>query len=133
MLNEFIGVGRLTSDPVLKTVKIKGENKSVVNFVIAVQRDYKNKDGQKDADFIPVVVWYKLAEICNQYIHKGDLVIVKGRMESRSWQDSEGRWIYVIECIANEVYYGFGKTAKNSENISDPEIDSDIPDLPDID
>ena len=131
MINDFNGVGRLTSDPVLQVIKKGNKDSSVVNFDIAIQRIFKNKDGAYDADFIPTVVWNQLADICAKQLHKGDLIAVKGRMQSRRYQNSEKKWVYVIELVADEVNFGFGNHSSKAE--SDPEIDSDVPDLPDMD
>ena len=81
MLNKAILIGRLTKDPETKYAQ---NGTAVTNFTLAVDRTFKNKDGQKEADFIPVVSWRKTAELCEKYLSKGSQVAVSGRIQTRS-------------------------------------------------
>ena len=87
MLNNVVLVGRLVADPELKEV---GKEGKVVNFTIAVARSYKNAEGEYDTDFIQCNVWNNIAENMNEYCHKGDLLGVKGQLQSSSYDDKDG-------------------------------------------
>ena len=84
MLNKIIVIGRLTRDPELRYT---GSGTAVCNFSLAVEREYKNKDGDKDVDFIDIVVWRKQAETVADHLNKGRLVAVEGRLQIRNWED----------------------------------------------
>ncbi len=100
MLNKVALVGRLTKDPEMRYTA--NNQTPVAKFTVAVTRTFK-KEGQPDADFIPVVVWGKQAENCGRYIAKGRLVAVSGRLQTRSWDDQDGKRHYATEVIADEV------------------------------
>lgn len=102
MLNNVVLVGRLTSDPELKEV---GKEGKVVNFTIAVQRSYKNADGEYEADFINCNVWNAIAENMKEYCHKGDLVGVKGILQSSSYEDKEGNKRYKTDVRVDKLTF----------------------------
>lgn len=88
-MNRITLIGRLTRDPELRYT---AAGKPVANFTVAVDRDFKNAQGEKEADFIKIVVWEKQAENCQQYIHKGSLVGIDGKLQIRSYQqDGQNR------------------------------------------
>lgn len=100
MLNRVALVGRLTKDP---EVRYAPDNQTAIaKFTIAVDRTFK-REGQPSADFIPVVVFGKSAENCGKYIKKGRMVAVSGRIQTRSWDNQEGKRQYATEVIADEV------------------------------
>lgn len=100
MLNRVALVGRLTKDP---EVRYAPDNQTAIaKFTIAVDRTFK-REGQPSADFIPVVVFGKSAENCGKYIRKGRMVAVSGRIQTRSWDNQEGKRQYATEVIADEV------------------------------
>lgn len=100
MLNKVALVGRLTKDP---EVRYTADNQTAIaRFTIAVDRTFK-KEGQPSADFIPVTVFGRSAENCGKYIKKGRLVAVSGRIQTRSWDDQEGKRHFATEVIADEV------------------------------
>lgn len=100
MLNKVALVGRLTRDP---EVRYTANNQTpVAKFTLAVSRTFK-REGQPEADFLPIVVWGKQAENCGKYISKGRLVAVSGRIETRSWDDQDGKRHYATEVIADGV------------------------------
>jgi single-strand DNA-binding protein len=103
MLNKVCLVGRLTRDPELRFVP--GSGTPVSTFSIAVDRNFKNKQGDRDTDFISIVVWRKLAELCANYLSKGRLVAISGRLQSRSWEDETGKRRYITEVVADEVSF----------------------------
>lgn len=110
MINRTILVGRLTKDPVLRKT---ANGSSVTSFTLAVNRKYK-QEGQPDADFINTVAWNKTADIVVQYTHKGSLVGVEGRIQTRSYDDQSGKRVYVTEVVAESVQFLESKSAAAS-------------------
>ena len=110
MINRTILVGRLTKDPVLRKT---ANGSSVTSFTFAVNRKYK-QEGQPDADFINTVAWNKTADIVVQYTHKGSLVGVEGRIQTRSYDDQSGKRVYVTEVVAESVQFLESKSAAAS-------------------
>ena len=99
MLNRVCIVGRLTRDPDLKYT---GNGVAVVNFTVAVDRDFKNSDGERETDFLPVTAWRQAAEFVGEYVKKGRLVSVDGRLQSRRYEkDGETRTAYDV--VADSV------------------------------
>jgi single-strand DNA-binding protein len=101
-MNKIILIGRLTKDVDMRFTQ---EGKAVANFTLAVDRPYKNQQGEKEADFIKIVAWGKLAEHCGNYIGKGRLVAVCGRLQTRSYKGDDGQRRYVTEVVADEVKF----------------------------
>jgi len=102
MINNVVLVGRITKDPELKTTQ---SNISVVAFTLAVNRPFKDADGEAQADFISCVVWRKPAENLAQFCSKGDMIGVVGRIQTRSYETDEGSTRYVTEVIADVVQF----------------------------
>ena len=102
MLNKFIGIGRLTKDPELKYLP---NNIPTTNFTIAVNRPFENAQGEKETDYINVVVWRKQAENVAKYVSKGSLVAVDGRIQTRNYEDKDGKKVYVTEIVADNVQF----------------------------
>ena len=105
-LNRAIIVGRVTQDPELRTTP---SGQSVCNFSVATNRTWTNSqthEKQEKAEFHSVVAWSRLAEISNQYLKKGSLVMVEGRIETRSWSDATGNKKYRTEIIAENMQLG---------------------------
>lgn len=100
MINSVVLIGRLTRDPELRTTT---SGKNVCDFSIAVQKRSKPADGSPDADFFRVNCWDKTAEYVSNYLHKGRLVAVEGRLQSRKYQASDGSNREVVEIVANNV------------------------------
>lgn len=101
MLNRAILIGRLTKEPELRYTPT---GVAVCQFTLAVDRTFQN-NGEKEADFIPVVVWRQLAETCANYLHKGRLTAVEGRIQVRNYENNEGKKVYVTEVIADNVRF----------------------------
>lgn len=99
-INRVVLVGRLTRDPEMRTT---GTGKSVVDFSIAVQKRIKPTDGSPDADFFRVIAWEKTAEFVNNYLTKGRLVAVDGRLTTRKFTDKNGNEREVVEVVAENV------------------------------
>ena len=111
MLNRAILIGRLTRDPEMRYTP---NGVAVTTFTLAVDRPYTN-NGEKEADFIPIVVWRKLAENCAEYLRKGRLCAVEGRIQVRHYDNNEGRRVYVTEVVADNVRF-LERPKENSEN-----------------
>jgi len=110
-MNKVNLVGRLTRDPEVKNTTT---GKAVATFTLAVDRRFKNKDGQKEADFVPIVVWGKQAEFVGQYLSKGSQIGVSGRLQVRSYDGQDGQRRYVTEVVAYEVYFISTKRKENN-------------------
>ncbi len=100
-MNQITLIGRLTADPVLK--ELEG-GKKVSNITLAVQRPFKNHDGQYETDFIPITLWQGLAESLSQYCIKGTLVVVTGRLQMKVNVIDEKNY-HMIEIIGERVTY----------------------------
>lgn len=103
MLNNIIIMGRLTRDPELKRTQ---SGLAVVSFTLAVDRDYKGQDGEREADFIPVTAWRSTAEFVSKYFTKGRMAVVQGRLQVRDWKDTDGAKRRSTEVVADSVYFG---------------------------
>jgi single-strand DNA-binding protein len=124
-MNKVVLIGRATKDPELKFTP--GDGKAVATFVLAVDRRFANKEGKRDADFIPIVVWGKPAEAVANYSGKGKMLGVSGRIQTRSYDNKEGKKVYVTEVIADEVQIlEWVKGNTSSSNVSNNEYGPDI-------
>jgi len=102
MINRVVLVGRLTRDPELRQTQT---GISVASFSLAVNRTFANQSGQREADFVPVVVWRKQAENVAQYVRKGALVGIEGRLQTRSYDAADGSKRFVMEVVADSVQF----------------------------
>ncbi|MBN2981164.1 MULTISPECIES: single-stranded DNA-binding protein [Cohnella] len=102
MLNRVILIGRLTKDPELRYTP---SGVAVAQFTLAVDRPFSREGGEREADFIPIVVWRQQAETCANYLRKGRLTAVEGRMQVRNYENNEGRRVYVTEVVADNVRF----------------------------
>jgi single-strand DNA-binding protein len=107
MLNKVILMGRLTKEPELRYGSTN--NTTICNFTLAVDRNYSKQGEEKQTDFIPVVTFGKTAEFANKYFRKGSQVAVCGRLQTRSWDDTEGKKHSVTEVVADEVFFADSK------------------------
>lgn len=101
-MNKVFLVGRLTKDPDLKYIS---NNTPVCTFSLAVSRPFSNQNGQREADFINIVVWRKQAENVKKYVTKGNLVAIDGRIQTRNYDDKDGKKVYVTEIVADNVQF----------------------------
>lgn len=106
-MNKVILMGRLTKDPELRYTTTN--NTAVCSFTLAVNRRFTKQGEEKQADFIQVVAWSKQAEFCGKYFQKGRQVAVVGRIQTRTYDDSEGKKHYVTEVVAEEAYFADSK------------------------
>ena len=102
MLNRVVLIGRLTRDPELRYTP---NGIAVVTLTLAVDRRYTNQQGNRETDFIRIVAWRQLAELCANYLKKGRLAGVDGRLQIRSFDNSEGRRVTVAEVVAEDVRF----------------------------
>lgn len=102
-MNKIILVGRLTKDPEQRVIEDK--NRIMVKFILAVDRGFKNAEGEREADFIPVVLWGKRAEVAMEFLKKGSLISICGRLNSRTYEDSQGIRRYVSEVIGDSFNF----------------------------
>ena len=133
-MNKWIGMGRLTADPEVRTTQ---DGKQVARFTIAVDRRVaRNANGHTEADFIPVVAWEKRAEFADKYLHKGIKIAVTGRIQTGSYTDREGRKVYTTDIVAEELEFAESKQAEARSKapetgfVSRDEIPDDELDLP---
>lgn len=120
-MNKIILAGRLTKDPELRTTP---NGVSVCSFTIAVNRRFKNADGEYEADFINCVAWRQSAEYLCKYQTKGDMVGVVGSIQTRNYE-KDGQRIYITEVAADEIY-SFGKSNKENEQTESEDATDNI-------
>ncbi|EGQ1305926.1 single-stranded DNA-binding protein [Staphylococcus pseudintermedius] len=113
MLNRVVLVGRLTKDPDFRTTP---SGVSVATFTLAVNRTFTNAQGEREADFINCVVFRKQAENVKNYLSKGSLAGVDGRLQSRSYENQEGRRVFVTEVVCDSVQFLEPKNNNQSNN-----------------
>ncbi|HQB84882.1 MAG: Single-stranded DNA-binding protein [Parcubacteria group bacterium ADurb.Bin247] len=138
-LNKAILVGRLTKDPELRALP-SGQN--VASFGMATNRYFSDKSGQKQeaTEFHNIVLFGRLADVASQYLKKGSMVLIEGRIQTRSWQDNEGNKKYKTEIVGESIQLGPKNTQMpdttnqlNKEEIpiiQKEEEDIDIKDIP---
>lgn len=126
MLNHITIMGRLTANPELRHTT---SGTAVTSFTIAVDRDFKGNNGEKETDFIDIVAWRNTAEFVDKYFSKGRMAVVSGRLQIRGWTDKDGNKRRTAEIIADNVYFG---DSKNESTTSQPMNDDRWPDNDDL-
>ncbi len=101
-INRIVLVGNLTRDPEIRNTQT---GTSVANLGIAVNRQFTNKQGEREADFFNIVAWDKLADLCGQYLKKGSGVAIDGRLQSRTWDTKDGQRRTTVEVVADSVQF----------------------------
>ncbi|RAK19838.1 single-strand binding protein [Anoxybacillus vitaminiphilus] len=109
MINQVILVGRLTKDPELRYT---ADGKAVVNVTLAVSRNFRNADGIIDTDFVNCTLWRRVAENTANYCRKGSIIGVTGRIQTRNYENQDGKRVYVTEVVAESVRFMGGKTVE---------------------
>ena len=112
MLNQVVLVGRLTSDPELTKLET---GKKVTTVTLAVQRSWKNEEGLYEADYIRCILWDAVAASTTEYCHKGDIVGVKGRIQTGNYDDKDGNKKYTVDVIAEKVTFLTTKQTKEED------------------
>lgn len=123
-MNNVVLLGRLTRDVELRSTQ---NGNVVANFSIAVNRNFKNANGEYEADFINCVAWRNTAEFISKYFKKGDMISARGRIQTRKYEDPDGTMHYVTEVVIEEVGFVGGKNRESAEPIED------VPEIPDED
>lgn len=129
MLNKIVIQGRLCADPTLRHTQ---SGTAVASFTLAVDRDFKNQDGEKEADFINCVAWKGTAETLARYFTKGRMAIVEGRLQSRKYTDKEGNNRIAYEVIASAVYFGDSKKDEGNQPAPSYTLTAAAPSFEDI-
>ncbi len=132
MLNRVVLIGRLTRDPELRYLP---SGQPVATFTLAVDRPFSGPQGERKADFIPVVAWRKLAEQVSQHLAKGRLVAVDGRLQIREYETQDGQRRRAVEVVADHVRFLDRKVAEPAEAAApeefepaaEPEEEEDVP------
>ena len=121
-MNKAFLIGRLTRDPELR---YSSSNTAVVNFTIAIDRQYTNKDGQRETDFIRVVAYNKQAENIKKFITKGSLVAVDGRIQTGSYE-KDGQRVYTTDVVADNVQFLESKAQSQNRPVEDSVTPADF-------
>lgn len=111
-MNKVVLMGRLTKDPELRYTTTN--NTAVCSFTLAVNRRFSKQGEEKQADFIPIVAWDKQAEFCGKWFQKGRQVAVIGRIQTRTWDDNEGKRHYMTEVVVEETYFADSKRSEEA-------------------
>lgn len=133
MLNRIVLMGRLTRDPEFRRTQ---SGISMAHFTLAVDRDYKTQNGDRETDFINCIAWRHSAEFVQQYFTKGRMAVVEGRLQINSWVDQDGENRRSAQVVVSSVYFGDSKPAETSKAVYpdhqewaelDSEGDGDLP------
>ena len=132
-MNKIILVGRLTKDPEVRTTSA-GFN--TVNFTVAVNRNFKNKDGNYDADFLPCVAFRQTADFISKFFKKGNMICLDGRVQTRNYDAADGSKRYVTEVVVENVEFVGGKndssSSSNTDFVDEPSV-APIDEMPEYD
>lgn len=115
MLNTITIMGRMVRDPEIRKT---GNGTSVLNFTLAVDRDYTDDNGDRETDFIDCVAWAHTADFVGKYFSKGDLIAVNGRLQLRDWEDDDGNRRRAAEIKVDNVYFGGSKRSESDNQSS---------------
>ena len=124
-MQKFIGIGRLTKDPEKMTV---GQGTALTRFTIAIQRKFKNANGEYEADFINCVAWRKTGEFINKYFNKGKKIAVEGMIQTRKYEDKQGNNRTAVDVVVDQAE--FVESPKKQQIKADdlePIEDDDLP------
>ena len=118
MMNNVILTGRITKDLELKQV---GTDTDLLNFSIAVERPFKNAQGERETDFVNIVAWRATAKNIAQYFKKGDGIGIVGRIQTRNYENNEGRKVYVTEVVADNFDFPIQNKSSNQDGGNQPQ------------
>ena len=126
-LNKVMVIGHLGRDPEMRYTP---SGRPVTTFTVAVSRSWNTADGERrsETEWFNIVAWGNLAEICKQYLHKGQQVYIEGRLQTRQWEDKEGQKHKNVEVVANEMMM-LGDRRDNSKSTDDSNHDDDASEL----
>lgn len=122
-MNKVFLIGNLTKNPELSTT---GSGISVCKFTLAVSRRFSNRDGVRETDFLPIIVWREQADHCNKYLKKGSKAAVSGSIQTRTYDANDGSRRYITEIIADEVQFLSTKSEGENLEITDGEVFDDL-------
>lgn len=128
-MNKVVLIGRLTRDPELRYTS---SNIPTVTFSLAVNRPFQNQNGVREADFINIVMWRKQAETAKKYLSKGSLIAVDGRIQTRNYDGTDGKKVYVTEVVADNFEFLESK-GQRANMASDENMDSFVQNMPTTD
>lgn len=128
-MNKVVLIGRLTKDPELRYTS---SNIPTVTFSLAVNRPFQNQNGVREADFINIVMWRKQAETAKKYLSKGSLIAVDGRIQTRNYDGTDGKKVYVTEVVADNFEFLESK-GQRANMASDENMDSFVQNMPTTD
>ena len=132
-MNKIILVGRLTKDP---EVRSTSAGYSTANFTVAVNRNFKNKEGNYDADFLPCVAFRQTADFVSKFFKKGNMISLEGRVQTRNYDAQDGTKRYVTEVVVENVEFVGGKNESSSGTSTeyvDVPMDDPIDEMPEYD
>ena len=128
MLNNTTLMGRITKDIELRRTD---SGVAVASFSIACERDFKAQNGEKATDFFDIVAWRNTAEFIHKYFGKGRMIVVQGRLQTRSWKDKDGNNRKAVEVVAENAYFGDSKKSETTQGDgSFFDLEDDDDDLP---
>lgn len=125
MLNKVILMGRFTRDPELKSTP---QGVSTCSFSLAVDRNFTREGEERKADFINCVAWRNTAEFISKYFRKGSMAAIEGSIQTRSWDDNEGKKRYATDVVVSQIYFAESKQDEPEAPVSSPMGEED--DLP---
>lgn len=123
MLNESILMGRLTANP---EVRYTQSGTPVATFCLAVERDFNGPNGEREADFVDIVAWRKTAEFVRDYFKKGQMMAVKGGIQTRTYTDKDGKKRKAVEVVADRVYFAEGKRTNDGPAAADDDYQAPL-------
>lgn len=128
MLNDITLMGRITRDIELRRTD---SGVAVASFSIACERDFKAQNGEKVTDFIDIVAWRSTAEFIHKYFGKGRMIVVQGRIQTRTWKDKDGNNRKSVEVVAENAYFGDSKKSETTQSDGTfYDLEDDDDDLP---
>lgn len=124
-MNKVCLIGRITKDP---EIRYTANNVAVATFSLAINRTYKNANGEYDADFINCIAFRNTADLLGKYVHKGDQLGIQGHIQTRNYDDKDGKKVYVTEVVVDSLYFlqdkreekNEEKPVQNEEPVNDP-------------
>ncbi|HEB64373.1 MAG TPA: single-stranded DNA-binding protein [Chloroflexi bacterium] len=125
-LNKVLLIGRLGRDPEMRYTP---SGRPVTNFSVATSRSWTNHDGERrsETEWFNIVAWGNLAEVCKQYLHKGQQVYIEGRLQTRQWEDAEGNKRTSTEVVAHEMIMLGERSSKSSKESNTPPEEDEFP------
>lgn len=119
-MNNFNGIGRITATP---EIRYASSNVEVCSFTIAINRKFKNQDGDYETDFINCVAFRNTAKLIGSYVEKGDKLGITGRIQTRSYENSEGKRVYITEVVVEQI--DFFEPKKKEESVTSTKTQED--------